>query len=161
MKKKFLEAGKIVNTHGVKGEVVLEPWADSAEFLKTFKTFYIGGAPRAVVSSRVHKQRLILLLEGVEDVVGAMRLKGEVIFIDRDDAPLGEGEFFIQDIVGAEVFSDDGELLGELYDFIEQPWGRIYLIRGEREYMIPAVPEFILSTDPDAGKIVVHLIEGM
>lgn len=161
MKKEFLEAGKIVNTHGVKGEVKIQPWADSADFLRRFNTIYIDGAAVRMISSRVHKGFLIALLEGVQDVESAMKLKNKVIFINRSDAGLEEGEFFIQDILGAEVVGEDGEVLGKLADVLDLPAGRIYVVKGEREILIPARPEFVLNTDVEAGKITVRMMEGL
>lgn len=158
---KYLEAGQIVNTHGIKGEVKITPWADSADFLKKFKTLYIDSRPVKVISSRVHGSFLIAKLEGVEDINAAMALKNKVVFIDRDDAKLPKGSFFIADIIGANVVSDEGEELGVLDDVMELPSNNVYVVKGEREILIPAVPEFILSVKPDEGIITVHLIEGM
>ena len=101
MKERFIEAGEIVNTHGVRGEIKILPWTDSAEFLAAFRTLYIDGKPVRVRSSRVHKGTVLAALEGVEDVNAAMRLKGRRVFIDRADAKLPEGGYFIQDIIGA------------------------------------------------------------
>ena len=161
MKERFIEAGEIVNTHGVRGEVKILPWTDSAEFLAKFRTLYIDGAPVRVLAARVHKQTVLARLEGVEDVNAAMRLKGRRVFIDRADAKLPEGGYFIQDIIGAEVVTEDGESIGALAEVIDAPASMIYVVRGERERLIPAVPEFILKTDADAGLIIVRLIEGM
>ena len=161
MKERFIEAGEIVNTHGVRGEVKILPWTDSAEFLAAFRTLYIDGRPVKVRSSRVHKQTVLASLEGVEDVNAAMRLKGRRVFIDRADAKLPEGGYFIQDIIGAEVVTEDGESIGALAEVIDAPASMIYVVRGDRERLIPAVPEFILKTDADAGIITVRLIEGM
>lgn len=161
MKERFIEAGEIVNTHGVRGEVKILPWTDSAEFLSAFRTLYIDGRPVKVRSSRVHKQTVLASLEGVEDVNAAMRLKGRRVFIDRADAKLPEGGYFIQDIIGAEVVTEDGESIGKLAEVMDAPASMIYVVRGERERLIPAVPEFILKTDADAGIITVRLIEGM
>ena len=158
---KYLEAGKIVNTHGIRGEVKIEPWADSPDFLKRFKTIYIDSAPVAVQSARVHGAFVIAKLEGVDDVNAAMALKNRVVFIDRADVRLPKGRFFIADIIGARVVSDEGETLGELADVMEMPAQNIYVVRGEREILIPDVPEFIKSIDADSGVITVHLIEGM
>lgn len=159
--KRHLEAGIIVNTHGVKGEVKIQPWADSAEFLLGFESFYIDGKPFRRISARVHKQCLIIVLEGVEDIGAAMRLKGKTVYIDRDDAKLPEGGFFIQDIIGAEVRDEKGLMLGKLIDVLEMPAGNVYVVQGEKEVLIPAVPEFILSTNVSEGIITVRLIEGM
>lgn len=161
MKERFIEAGEIVNTHGVRGEVKILPWTDSAEFLAAFRTLYIDGRPVKVRSARVHKQTVLASLEGVEDVNAAMRLKGRRVFIDRADAKLPEGGYFIQDIIGAEVVTEDGESIGKLAEVMDAPASLVYVVRGERERLIPAVPEFILKTDADAGIITVRLIEGM
>ena len=156
----YLEAGKIVNTHGVRGEVRIVPWADSAEFLRRFRTFYIDGTAYKVLRSRVHKSQLIAALEGVEDVNTAMALKNRVICIDRADAKLPEGRYFVQDLIGLYVKSEDGAVLGQLAEVLDLPQGQVYVVRGDREILIPDVPEFILNIDPETG-FTVHLIEGM
>jgi len=140
MKEKFIEAGEIVNTHGVRGEVRIAPWTDSAEFLTGFKTLYIDGRPVRVQSSRVHKTMLLARFEGVEDVNAAMRLKGKTVSIDRNDARLPEGGYFLQDIIGARVVTESGAEIGLLSDIIEAPAGNVYVVRGEKEHLIPAVP---------------------
>ena len=160
-KEQFLEAGKIVNTHGIKGEVKIEVWCDSPEFLKKFKTLYINGEGRKVRAARVHGAFLIALLEGVEDINAAMTLKNKLVYIDRKDAKLPRGSFFIADIIGAKVVDETGVQLGELVEVMERPAHNIYVVKGEREILIPAVPEFILNTDVKNGVITVHLIEGM
>ena len=161
MKEKFVEAGEIVNTHGVRGEVKIMPWTDTPEFLRAIKTLYVDGQAVRVLSSRIHKGALLATLEGVDDVNAAMRFKGKRVFIDRDDARLEPGRFFIQDIIGAEVVTEAGERVGTLREVIDAPAGMIYVVRGEAEHLIPAVPEFILNTDADNGVITVRLIEGM
>ena len=161
MKKEFLEAGKIVNTHGVRGEVKIQPWADSAEFLRGFHTLYLDGAPVRVLRSRVHKNMLIAALEGVDTVDAAMVLKNKILSIRREDARLPEGHFFLQDILGALVVDEAGTELGVLADVLDTPRHQVYVVRGEREILIPAVPAFILRTDTEAGRITVRLIEGM
>lgn len=160
MEKKYLEAGKITNTHGVRGEVRITPWADSAQFLRRFSVFYIDEKPVRVVSSRIHKSQLIAKLEGVDDVNAAMGLKNRVICIDRADACLPKGRFFVQDLLGLPVRGDDGADLGTLADVLELPQGKVYVVRGDREILIPDVPEFILNVDAEEG-LTVHLIEGM
>lgn len=160
-KRQYLEAGEIVNTHGIRGEVQIVPWADDAAFLRTFKTLYIDNNPLRVERSTVHKKRLIAKFEGVDDINAAMPLKGKVIFIDRADAKLPKGHFFIQDILGASVVTETGETVGTLTDVLDMPQGQIYQVRGETEHLIPAVPEFVLRVDVDGGVITVRLIEGM
>ena len=161
MSGKYVDAGRIVNTHGIRGEVKIVPWCDSADFLRRYKTLYIDGKPMEVVSSRVHKDNLLAQLRGVEDVNAAMGLKNKTLCIDRADARLPKGSFFLADILGARVVTEDGAELGALADTLDLPGQRVYVVRGEREHLIPAVPEFILHTDADAGVITVRLIEGM
>ena len=95
MKERFIEAGEVVNTHGVRGEVKIIPWTDSAEFLAAIRTLYIDGRAVKVRAARVHKGTVLAALEGVEDVNAAMRLKGRRVFIDRADAKLPKGGYFI------------------------------------------------------------------
>lgn len=161
MKKEFLEAGKIVNTHGVKGEVKIQPWASYPEFLLEQKRLYINEQPVKILEGRVHKGSVIALLEGVGDINAAMSLKGRLVFIKRSEVKLDEGEFFIQDIIGASVKTEDGTVLGSLAEVMERPGGSIYRVEGDREILIPVVPEFVLKTDAEGGEIIVRLIEGM
>ena len=158
----LIEAGRIVSTHGVQGEVKIEVWLDSPKFFRSFRRFYTaGGRELKMLSSRTHKGFVIAKLEGVEDVNGAMALKNTVLSIRREDAALPEGTFFLQDILGARVVDEEGNAVGILEDVMETPASNIYVVKGEREHLIPAVPAFIRKTDADAGVITVHLIEGM
>lgn len=160
-KEKYIEAGRIVNTHGVIGEVKIEVWLDSPEFMKKFKRIYADGREYKVVSARTHKNFLLEKLEGTDDVNAAMLLKGKTVKIDRDDVKLPKGTYFLQDIIGADVINEQGNNVGVLKEIMESPSSDIYIVQGETEHLIPAVPEFILSVDADAGIINVHLIEGM
>lgn len=160
-KKKYIEAGKIVNTHGIKGEVKIQVWLDSPEFLRKFKTLYIDSRPVKLISGRVHKGFLIAALEGTEDVNAAMSLKNKTVFIDREDAKLPKGAYFLDDIIGAQVVDDNGEEIGRLEEILETPASNVYVVRGEKEHLIPAVDEFILSVDAENAVVKVHLIEGM
>ena len=158
---KYIEAGRIVNTHGVVGEVKIEVWLDSPEFLKKFKRIFVDGKEVKVLSSRTHKDFLLAKLENVSDVNAAMTLKGKTVFIDRNDAKLSKGSYFLQDIVGASVVDEQGNEVGKLTEIMETPASRVYVVQGESEHLIPAVPEFILSVDAENGTVKVHLIEGM
>ncbi len=160
MKEKYLEAGEIVNTHGIQGELKIMPWCDGPEFLKAFKTFYIEGKPYKVESSRVHKTMLLCKLEGIGDVSLAQTYKGKVIKIDRDSAKIAEGRVFISDLIGLPVFAD-GQEIGILKDVYTAPANDVYIVKGEKSYMIPAVSEFLEDVNVDGGYIKVKLLEGM
>ncbi len=160
-KKRYLEAGRIVNTHGVRGEVKIQPWADSPEFLRGFSRLYIDGRPYRLLSARVHKSSVIASLEDVDDVNAAMALRDKTVFIDRREARLPEGGYFIQDLIGAKVVTEDGAELGTLAEVLNMPASDVYVVRGEREILIPAVPQFIISRDIDEGVITVRMMEGL
>ena len=160
--KRYLEAGRIVNTHGVRGEVKIQPWTNDAAFLCGFRSLRIHDRTVRVLAARVHKGCVIASLEGVEDMDAAQALRGLVVCIDREDASLGEDEVFLQDIVGLRaVAADTGETLGTVADILELPAQNVYVIRGDREILVPAVPEFIRGIDLAAGTVIVSLIEGM
>ena len=161
-KKKLIEAGRIVNTHGVQGEVKIEVWLDSPQFFKSFRRLVLdSGEELKVLGAKTHKGFVIVRLEGVADVNAAMRLKGKSVSVRREDATLPKGAFFLQDIIGARVVDESGAEIGTLAEVVETPASNIYVVKGESEHLIPAVPEFIKKTDADAGVITVHLIEGM
>ena len=160
MKKHFLEAGQIVSTHGVAGEVKILPWCDGPEFLKKFDTFYIDGSPRIAEQSRIHKNMLLCKLEGVDDMNAAQALKNKVVCIDRDDAHIPEGRVFISDLIGLPVYAD-GREIGTLKDVYTGPANDVYIVKGEKDYMIPAVSEFLEDVNVEGGYIRVRLIEGM
>jgi len=160
---KYIEAGMIVNTHGTRGEVKIEVWLDSPQFLKGFKRIFVKERELKIESSRVHKDMLIAKLEGFDDINAVMLLKGKQINILREDAKLPKGKYFVCDILGAEVSDEQGNVIGVLEDAMETPANMIYIVKDTNgtEHLIPAVPEFILETDIEAGKMKVHMIEGM
>ena len=161
MANQLLECGKIVNTHGIRGEVKIQPWADSPEVLCALPALYIDGAPVALRSARVHKGNVIALLEGVSDVDQAMLLKNKVVWLNRDDLRLPEGTFFLADLIGLRVVHEEGQELGILNEVLSPSRQQVYVVKGDRELMIPAVPQFILETNVAGGYIKVRLIEGM
>ena len=157
----FLDCGQIVNTHGIHGEVRVVPWADSPDFLCQFSTLYVDGGTLEVASSRVHKGSVIVRFQDVDTVDAAMVLKGKTVRLRRADVKLPEGSFFIADIIGLTVVDQDGLKLGTLKEVLSPSQQQVYVVEGEREIMIPAVPEFILETNIEAGYVKVRLIEGM
>ena len=161
MNKTYLEAGKIVSTHGVRGELKLLPWADTPEFLLRFDTLWLeGNRPVRVEHSRVQKSCVLLKLAGIDTVEQAAALRGKVLSIRRDDPALPQDTVFIADLVGLPVFAD-GAQIGVLREVLTLPSSDVWVVRGEHEYMIPAVREFVSEPDPSKGFLEVRLIEGM
>ena len=162
MKHNFLEGGQIVNTHGIRGEVKIVSWCDTPEYLADFSTYYIDQKPVKVRSARVHKGNVIASLEGYDDINAAMLLKNKIVHLSREDAVLPEGQFFLADLIGLKVFdADNGEELGILEDVLTPSVQKVYVIRGQREIMVPAVDEFLVETNIEEGYMKIHLIEGM
>lgn len=161
MRKLYLEAGKVVATHGIRGEVKLLPWADSPEFLLPFTTLWgEGNRPFEVEESRVHGTCVLLKLKGVDSVEDAAMLRGRILSIRRDDPHLPKDVVFIADLIGLPVFAD-GKQIGKLTEVLTLPSSDVYVVKGEHEYMIPAVPAFVPEVNPERGRIDVTLIEGM
>ncbi|MCH5352774.1 MAG: 16S rRNA processing protein RimM [Acutalibacter sp.] len=166
MGKKYLEAGKIVRSHGVRGELVLEPWADSAEFLKKIKRFWFdeGKTDAGFLSSRVHQGRLLLCLEHVDTVDKAEALRGKVLYLCREDVSLKPGTYFLQDLLGlAAVDGKTGRKYGMLQEVIPTGANDVYRIVGEQgqEYLFPAVPHMIQRIAPEEGVIELLPIPGI
>ena len=160
MKKEFLEAGEIVSTHGVCGEMKVLPWADGPEFLLKFREFYIDGKPHAVRSSRVHKTCVLAKIEGIDTPEDATLLRGKTVCIDRNKVKLPKGTVFIADLLGCKVVTEEGEEIGKIKDVLTMPASDVYVIHGEKKYMIPAVKEFVKEINVEEGYVLVHLIEG-
>lgn len=166
MVKQFLEAGRIVGTHGVRGEMRVEPWCDSAEFLKKVKHLYFdeGRKDAGLLSSRVHKSQLLIRLQGVESATEADLYRGRVLYLDRKDVRLPKNRFFIDDLIGLTVQDDStGAVYGEVREVFETGANNVYRIvnaQGE-EFLFPAVDSMIAKTDIEAGKLFVRPIPGI
>ena len=205
MNEKYLEAGKIVSTHGIRGEVKVLPWADSPEFLTRFKTFYLVGAvigrpqtgepkdggtdcrgqfanwPRndkkgdlsasggrpmaaptalAVESARVQKTCVLIKFKGIDTVEDAAKLRDMVISIARDDPRIPAGTVFHADLIGMPVRAG-GKEIGKIAEILSMPASDVWIVKGEKEYMIPNVKAFVPEIDLSLGYVDVNLIEGM
>lgn len=101
-------------------------------------------------------------LETAQDLDAANRLRGKIISIDRSGVSLPDGQFFIADLIGLEVRNaETGQAVGTLADVLTMPGHEVYEVKGEKEYLIPAVKSFIVETNPEAGYMLVNLLEGM
>ena len=160
MQKQWLEAGRIVGTHGVRGEVKVEPWADEPAFLLDFEEVQLNGKLYAVEQSRVHKTQALLKLKGVDTVEDAALLRGKIVSINRDDAQLEDGAVFIADLIGLPVYDEAHNELGKITEVLTLPANDVYVVKGAHEYMIPVVKEFVLTVDTTAG-VTIRLVEGM
>ena len=158
MRLNFLEAGEIVTTHGVRGEMKVLPWADGPDFLCDFSRVRIDGKEYKVENCRVQKTCNLLKIEGVDTVEQAQALRGKTVEIYREDAPADI--IFAAELIGMDVFSDDDKI-GQITDVLDYPGNKVYVVTGVHTYMIPAVKAFVLDTDMENNRMQVRLIEGM
>ena len=158
MKLQFVEAGEIVTTHGVKGEVKVLCWLDDPEMLCEFDRCRISGKEYTIQQCRVQKTCNLVKLSGVDTMEAAQTMRGKVIELYRED--IDDEVIFAAELTGVEVFCE-GESIGKIVDVLDYPGNSVYVVKGEHSYMIPAVNSFILNTDVDGNRMDVKLIEGM
>jgi 16S rRNA processing protein RimM len=166
MLKQFLEAGKIVGTHGVRGELRVDPWCDSAEFLKQFRALYLskGSVPMKVLSSRVHKSQLLVTLEGIDTVDKADVYRGKILYLNRKDAHIPAGRYFMEDLIGLGVYDADTFVYyGTLTEIMRTGANDVYQITslGKKDYLIPAVAPVVQEIDLEKGKMLIRPIKGI
>ena len=163
MKLETINVGRIVNAHGIRGEVRVQPRDGDPYFLTEFKTFYIDGKPVTPTANHVHKSLVLMKFPGVDDMNAALTWKDKVLYIRREDAHLPEGEYFDDELLGVEVYDEaTGALLGEIKQVETYPASKVYTVKGEKEYLVPAVKgAFIRSVDLDKNRMEIHLWEGL
>ena len=163
--KKYLEIGKIVSVFGLKGEVKVQPWCDTPDFLCEFDTLYWkSGTPVEISSSRVQKNIVVMKIAGCDTVEEAQRLRGRVLYMDRDDVELEEGAYFVQDLIGLKVIdADTGEEYGELTEVSETGANDVYHVRRPdgRMCYIPAIPDVVRETDTEGGIMRITPLDGL
>ena len=163
MKLETINVGRIVNAHGIRGEVRVQPRDGDPYFLTEFKTFYIDGKPVTPTANHVHKSLVLMKFPGVDDMNAALTWKDKVLYIRREDAHLPDGEYFDDELLGVEVYDEaTGALLGEIKQVETYPASKVYTVKGEKEYLVPAVKDaFIRSVDLDKNRMEIHLWEGL
>ena len=165
---KRLEVGQIVNTFGIKGELNVTPFTDDISRFDDLKKVYVktrrDDKLYKVENVRYHKNMVLLKLEGIENPEEAELLKNAYLEIDREDAiPLEEGQYFIVDLIGLDVYTDEGKLLGKVEDIYNTGANDIYVVKDElgKQVLLPGIKEVIKQVDLENEKIVVHLIPGL
>ena len=166
-KSAYLECGKIINTHGFRGDVKLESWCDTPSVLARLRHLYFkegdSFSGKRVIHASVFRQFVLMHLEGIDDEDSARRLKETVVYAAREEIPLAPGAYFLADLTGLPVLdATTGENYGVLREVINRGASDIYVIRKTNggEAMIPAVPEFVKRVDTDSG-IYIAPIGGM
>lgn len=169
MQNDYLAVGKVVNTHGVRGELKVMPMtSDNSRFdYLLYVTAQFEGKPKEfrVTSARLHKNFVLMRLQGIETMDDAEKLKGQELLVQRKNArPLEEDEFFICDILGLEVY-EESQLLGTLIDVLETGSNDVYVIqnpdKGKKDLLLPALKSVILSVDIEGKRMQVKIPEGL
>lgn len=161
MQDKF-EIGKIVNTFGIKGEVKVTPYTDDIEQFKKIKNIYVNNTLMQIQSAKFQKNVVILKLQGIDDMTSAENLRNSIIMVDRSKKKLPENTYYIADLIGLDVYTDEGTLLGKVKDIYNTGANDIYSIETEsKEVLLPAIKEVIRQIDIENKKIIVHILKGL
>ncbi|MDD2363167.1 MAG: ribosome maturation factor RimM [Oscillospiraceae bacterium] len=163
-KKQYLEAGQVVGTHGIRGEVRVHPRCDSPEVLATLDVLYFDEDKTPIkVKSRPHKNIALMKIEGIDNVQDAAALRGRMLYLDRNDLKLDEGSYFIADLIGLKVIdADSSQEYGTLSQVSPTGANDVYHVQTDKgEVLIPAVPSFIIETDIDNRFMKIRPIKGL
>ena len=158
MRLEYIEAGEIVNVHGLRGEVKVLCWLDDPEMLCDFDRCRINGKEYVMDQVRVQKTCNLVKLDGIDTVDDAQKLRGKTVELFRED--IDEEVIFAAELIGMEVFAE-GQKIGKITEVMSYPGNSVYVVKGQYEYMIPAVNQFILDTNVEENTMQVKLLEGM
>ena len=168
MKQEYFEVGQIVNTFGVKGLLKVKPFTDDAQRFEELKTVYICKKDELkkveIEEVKYHKDMVLLKVKGIDDLNEAEKYKGLFLKIDRKDAKkLPEDTYFIADLLGLEVYTQEGILLGKVDDIFNTGANDVYVVRDElgKQLLLPGTKEVLKKIDLDNEKIIVHLLKGL
>lgn len=165
MLKKYLEAGKIVGTHGIRGEVRVETWCDSPVFFSKLSKVYLkNGETELSVKSRPHKNIAIMKIKGIDTIEAADKYLGKVLYMDREHADLPKDTFFIADLMGLEVLdSSDNKLYGKISDVFKTGANDVYEITDEnnKKYLVPVIDDVVKEINPGEGFVKIFPMKGI
>ena len=162
MQDKF-EVGKIVNTFGIKGEVKVNLYTEDINNFKNNSKVYVNDKEMQVENSRLQKNMLILKLKGIDNMNDAEDLRGSIIKVNRSKNELPEGTYYIADLIGLDVYTEDGSLLGKVIDIYNTGANDIYTVKTQdgKEVLLPAIKDVIKQVDIQNQKIIVHILKGL
>ena len=165
---KYFEVGQIVNTFGIKGDVKVKPFTDDVERFEELKKVYICKKEKLeeveIEEVKYHKDMVLLKLKGIDNMNEAEKLKGLYLKIDRKNAKkLPKDTYFIADLLGLEVYSDENEYLGKVDDIFPTGANDVYVVKDEngKQLLLPGISEVIKEIDLEKEKIIVHLLKGL
>ena len=164
----MLQVGVITQTHGVRGEVKVFPTTDDVNRFKKLKQVILDTGqetmPLEIQSVKFFKQFVILKFKGIDNINDIEKYKRCSLYVTREHAvPLEEDEYFIADMIGMEVCTEDGNIFGTLKDVIETGANDVYVIENAEhgEVLVPAIKECIRSVDIEKEQMMIHLMDGL
>ena len=164
----MLQVGVITQTHGIRGEVKVFPTTDdAARFKKLKKVTLDNGKERReleIASVKFFKNLVILKFKGIDNINDVEKYKKAPLYVTREDAvPLGENEYFIADLIGLKVISDEGEALGILDDVLQTGANDVYVVKCDNgeEILVPAIKDCVKNVDIEGNEITLHLLPGL
>ncbi len=161
---KILELGKVVNTHGIRGEVKIQPWCDDPMIFDELEYIYIGGKRFEIIRSRLHKNCVIVALEGVPDINAAELLRNQVVTVEREMlGELPEGTYYIADLEGLTVKTVDDQVLGTISEVIKTGSNDVYVLDcpGRKPILIPVIDQVVKEVNIEDGYVLVELMKGL
>ena len=165
---KYLEIGQIVNTFGIKGMVKIKPFTDDINRFDKLEKVYIknkdGKKEYQIQEVKYHKNMVLMKLEGVDTLEQAEILRQSYLLVNREDEePLEEGVYYIVDLIGLEVYTDENIFLGKVDDIFNTGSNDIYVVKDGKgkQILLPGIPDVLKNVDLEKGKITVHLIPGL
>ena len=162
MARDLLQAGKIINTHALRGDMRIFPYCDSAEFLCEVKKLYIDNEPYKVTSARVHKGQALVHLKGIERIEEAEKLIGKFVYFDKTDVDLDDGQFFIDDIIGLTVKDiDTNEIYGKVTDVISTGANDVFEVTGDRILLVPKIDDVVIEIDLENEVVLIRPLQGL
>lgn len=167
MIKDYLELGQIVGTHGIRGEIRINPWCDSPDFAKKFRTVFFGKNGEnavKVISCRPHGNIILMKLDGIDTIESAEKLKNKMLYIKREDARLPEGTWFIEELIGCKVFDADTDACyGKITDVSQTGANDVWHITDDKgtEYLIPSIKEVVIDVNVSDNKVKIKPLKGI
>ncbi len=161
----LLEVGKIINTHGLRGEVKVIPWTDTPDVFEDLETLYLKNNDVLTISSvKYQKNNLIVKFKELGDINEAEKLKNQVLYAERSAlGELPDGVYYIADLIGLSVRKETGEEVGKIKDVLQTGANDIYVVarEGAKDLLVPVIPNVVLSVDIDGGEVTVSLPDGL
>ena len=160
----LLEVGQIVNSYGIKGFLKVVPLVDNKEQFYSFKKLYMQNQKELDIEEIKFSKNLVLVkVKGIDTIEDAIKLKNLYLYAKREDIKLEEGAHFIVDLIGLEVYTEDGKLLGLLKEVLQPGANDVYVVENEdkKQILLPVIPDVVKDINIKERKIIVHLLEGL